>query len=429
MSRLHALGLLALVVGCGPNPPAPVKVRALIPNASGVFQPTEVVLSTVSNVTSLTGDIITFVGSTKIVLDSSDPLQANIVGMSDEQRYEVLVKNKGGDVRVHYVEQDGVLSPADFHSWNMVSTYYNFEKAYLYFNSLYDGVDPKDLRPFRVHYWSDAQLDSPDSQIDNMFYLSVIKSFVVSPFKNEQKIPLSMNIGAVGHEAAHRVFNAKALSNAGINPAIINWAGLPFNLLKSLDEGLADFHGYSVTCSEATNCRPDFLTLSFAESPDTSFRNVARLDACMDDSLRNSMESFTPYSWTHSSEMYKVGNIIAVTLYQAGNQAGKLQILQKALIKAYDDETAGNRGLRQLIEDSLSDSRLFTPERVANVIVAHVSDLDLRRRLCTELTSRLQLRCTSFPCTPGGGPNLMPACDGLTAGQDSTICPTITPQP
>ena len=41
--------------------------------------------------------------------------------MTDDQRYEVLVKDKGVDVRGHYIDRGGVLWPADFHTWQMVT--------------------------------------------------------------------------------------------------------------------------------------------------------------------------------------------------------------------------------------------------------------------------------------------------------------------
>ena len=85
--------------------------------------------------------------------------------------------------------------------------------------------------------WSQVELNSPPLT-DNTLYLSFIKSFVVAPFKTEQLIPLSMNIGVIGHETAHRVFNFKALSDEGIHPALGAWSLDAFNLLKSLDEGV-----------------------------------------------------------------------------------------------------------------------------------------------------------------------------------------------
>ena len=259
MSRLPLLGLLTFLTSCGPNPKAPVKVMALIPDEAGAFQTTQVELTTVSNVVALKGDVVVMIGGTRVVLDPNDPLQqlnGGIANMTDAQRYEVIVQEKGGDVRAHFVDKSGVLWPGDFHTWNMVTSYYNFERAYLYFNDIYDGVDPKEMRPLRVHYWSDVELNTTKPLTDNILFLSFIKSFVIVPFQTEQLIPLSMNIGVVGHEVAHRAFNFKALSDEGIHPALQSWSLDAFNLLKSLDEGLADFHGFSVTCNADSSQSP-----------------------------------------------------------------------------------------------------------------------------------------------------------------------------
>jgi hypothetical protein len=423
-----ALGLLALLCACGPATKAPQKVMALIPDEAGAFQTTQIELTTITDITALKGDVVTMVGSTRVILDANDPVQmlnGGIAMQTDAQRYETIVKDKGSDVRAHYVDKSGVLWPDDFHTWNMVTTYYNFERSYLYFNDIYDGIDPKELRPLRVHYWSEVQLNSPPVT-DNMLYLSFIKSFVVTPFQSEQMIPLSMNIGVVGHETAHRVFNFKALSDEGIHPALGTWSLEAFNLLKSLDEGLADFHGFSVTCGEAAGCRPNFLAISLADSRTVGFRNVGRQDACMDEPLRTAFQNFTQAQWIAAPELYKVGNLIAASLYQAGNKIGKLEILQKALIKAYDDESPTTPGLRQLITKNLNTPRNFTPEAVVDVIAAHVTDPELKKQVCQEFSTRMQLRCGAWPCTLDGLP-AMQNCPA-TARRDAAICRTL-PQP
>jgi hypothetical protein len=427
MSRLPLLGLLAAITACGPNPKAPVRVMALIPSEAGAFQTTEVQLTTVEDIVALKGSVVNFVGSTRVVVDPNDPLQGlngGLANQTDEQRYEVLVKDKGGDVRGHYVDRSGVLWPADFHTWNMVSAYYNYEKAYLYFNDIYPG-DAKELLPLRVHYWSDTELNGVKLQ-DNMLFLSFIKSFVIVPFANEQKIPLPMNIGVVGHEVAHKVFNHMALSGQGIHPALGTWSLEAFNLLKSLDEGLADFHGFSATCPEPAGCRPNFLEISISDSRTVGFRNVGRQDACMDEPLRTAFQNFSQSQWVTSPEMYKVGNLIASSLYQAGNKLGKLDVMQKALLLAYDDESAATPGLRQLISKNVNTPKNFTPEAVVDVIAAHVTDPDLKKQVCIEFSSRMQLRCGTWPCTVDGLQS-MPNCPS-TARRDSSICPLI-PQP
>jgi hypothetical protein len=401
---------------------------ALTPSESGAFQTTEVELTTVEDVVTLKGSVVNFVGSTRVVVDPNDPLQGlngGLANQSDAQRYEVLVKNKGGDVRAHYVDRSGVLWPADFHTWNMVSAYFNYERAYSYFNDIYPGGDAKEILPLRVHYWSDTQINGTTLS-DNMLFLSFIKSFVIVPFKNEQKIPLPMNIGVVAHEVAHKVFNFKALSDQGIHPALGAWSLEAFNLLKSLDEGLADFHGFSATCNEPAGCRPNFLEISISDPRTIGFRNVGRTDACMDANLRTSFQNLSQSQWVLSNEMYQVGNLIAASLYQAGNKLGKLDVLQKAVLLSYDDESPTTPGLRQLISKNLNTPKNFTPEAVVDVFAAHITDPDLKKQVCTEFSSRLQLRCGTWPCTVDGIA-AMRNCPS-TARRDNAICQPI-PQP
>lgn len=420
MSRSLLPGLLLALAACGLNPPAPVRVMALVPDQAGAFQTTEVQLATVANATTLKGDVVEFVGAARVVLDASDPLQNNIANMTDAQRYEVIVRDPGTDVRAHYIDRGGVLWPADFHTWQMVSLYYNFEKSYSYFNEIYDGVDPKELRPMRVLYWSEVRLNSTEALTDNALFLSFIKSFTVVPFQREQLIPLALNIGVIGHEVAHRVFNFKVLEDKGIHPALSSWNQKPFNLLKSLDEGLADFHGFSVTCPEAAGCRPNFLAVSLSDERTVRNRNVGRTDACMDGPTRTAFEQFAPGQWVTSQEMYRVGNLIAASMYQAGNKLGKIDVMQKSLLLAYDDESNVTPGFRQLLSRNLNTPQFFTLEAVGNAIAGHISDPELKRTFCTEYVTRLQTTCGTFPCPE------LPACPSTSRREN--FCPLL-PQP
>lgn len=436
MSRpLSLLCALAALSACGPDPAAPAKVMAIIPDETGTYVTHEVELTTVDNITTLKGNVVSFIGGARVVLDDTDPTQqinGGLQNLSDDQRYEILVRVKGGDVRGHYVDRSGTLWPTDFHTWNMVSTFYNFERAYDYYNFIYDGVDPEELRDQRVMYWVDLHLNSSQPVIDNALYLSFIKSFVVTPFQNDQLVPLPMNLGVIGHEMAHRVFNFRALGNEGLHPALSTWALEPFNWLRSMDEGLADFHGYAATCGTAESpqlagCRPNFLADSIDDQRVVGFRNVGRTDACMDESLLTGLNNTTQAEWLASPNLYKVGNLLAAALYQAGNKTGKLEVLEKALVVMLDDESATTPGLRQLIEANQGDASLatknFTPEAVVDIIAAHITDPELQKAWCSEASTRLQLKCGAWPCTINGDP-AMPHCPS-TAVRDTSICPLI----
>ncbi|MEW5740578.1 MAG: hypothetical protein AB1938_16740 [Myxococcota bacterium] len=419
MKRL-LLAPLAALLACGPTPVPPVQVMALVPNETGAYATVQVELKTASNLSNLKGSVAELMGGNRVVVDANDPLQSSLPSLTDEQRYEVIVKDKGADVRGNYIERAGVYWPGDFHTWNMVSAYYNFERSYEYFVGIYDGVEPTELQRMKVMYWANVRLNTAEPITDNALYLSFIKSFVIVPFQTQKLVPLAMNIGVIGHEVAHRSFNFRVLADAGISPALTTWNGQAFNLLKSIDEGFADFHGFGVTCGEAAGCRPNYLAASLSDQAIVDMRNVARTDACMDENTRNAFNNDSPDQWVRSSNMYKVGNLWAAAMYQAGNKVGNIGLMQKSLFLAYNDASSTTPGLSQLVNSNINTQQAFTPEAVANTIVAHVSDPQLKKELCNEFSTRLQLKCGAFPCPE------MPACPATSARQN--FCPTL-PQP
>jgi hypothetical protein len=403
---LFVLLALTASLSCGPNPPAPVKVMAIIPTETGAYETREVQLQTITSLSNLKGSVAELVGAARIVVEDSDPLQRNLPGLTDDQRFEVLVRDRGTDVRGNYLDRAGTLWPSDFHTWNMTTTYFNFENAFLYFQDvLPPTAPPNELQRMRVFYWPEVRLNSATPLADNALYLSFIKSFVVAPFEKEQRIPMGMNLGVVGHEVAHRVWNKRVFDDQGIHPVLTNadFRGEPFNLIKSLDEGLADLHGYAATCRSLARCRTEYLSLSIADEAYAKQRDVARNDACVDEGLRNALKGFSQDQWVRSREMYLYGNVWAVSLFQAGvRNGGELGVnsIIKDLLTAYDDETddSNGTGLKQLVNRNLNAPMAFSPEVVTGIIARHISNVEMRRAFCGEAINRLQLVCQSADC-------------------------------
>jgi hypothetical protein len=403
-----AMAVLALLA-CGPGSKAPVAVMALLPDQTGRTLPTLVQLTTVTDVVALQGAVVSFLGGVEVRLDSADPLQA--AARTDAQRYQAAVKNVGMNVDAAYLVQDGVLWPSDFHTWEMVTAYVNFERAYASFVDVYAGTDPAELRGQRVLYWADVSIDGVGPLVDNTLYLAPLKSFVVLPPQAFQRLPMSMNLGVVGHEVAHRSFNFRALADQGIAPALATWNGPAFNLLKSIDEGFADFHGYGLTCLQSAGCQPAFLAASLPDGDRrVAARDLSRPGACLDASLRTAFRTFSRDQWIAADELYQVGSLWAAALYQAGNKAGNVGALRRALVAAYDDEQVARPGLRQLISRNLNSQDQFTPEAVAEALLSHLTDPELKRLTCGELLTRLQL-----DCVPGGLCPLIPSCPASAA--------------
>ena len=232
MRFLRVCGAVLLVAACAPNPAAPVKVMAIVPSLTGAYETRQIELTTITSITRLQGSVVKLVGGVVVEINSADPQQ--MAARTEEEYAKVLEKNGGADVRANFIDKSGVLWPADFHSWNMVTTYFNYEQSFNYFQKIYDGKPTDELLGARVFYWADfTNLDSgSDAKIkDNALWFPPVHAFLLVPFDKLQKVPFALNIGVIGHEYAHLVFNLKTFGGAG-NPAPLqSWTLRPFNLL------------------------------------------------------------------------------------------------------------------------------------------------------------------------------------------------------
>lgn len=401
---LWMVALAVTLAACGPNPQQPVKVMALVAKTQTGYQPEQVELTSLKDVVAMKGDVASFIGGARIVINPQDPLLAG--DLSDDQFKAAVLKDKGSDVHASYIEKDGVLWPADFHTWNMVTTYFNFEKAFGYFKA--SGVPSTELGTASVYYFpsfivSDA---SPDPQKDNAIWASPVTGFLILPFDKLQKVPLPMNGGIIAHEYSHRVFNQRVFKGRGQPEPYVRWIGsgvsAGINLLKALDEGLADYHAYGATCL-SSGCNPRFLADAVPQDI-ADARDLAKPDRCLSTAQRNQLESQSAGDFTGAGMEYRVGTVLASALYQAGEISGQRQDLQRAVLAAYADVTASKPGFAELVTSNLDTPQNFQLESVAEAIASHIDDATgLRKEVCRQLVTRLKLNVDS-PIAP------MPSC-------------------
>lgn len=414
-----------VATGCAPQTKSPAQVMALIFGNQGAYEVRQVELKTVTDIVSLDGPILNLLGGARIVVDPADPLlQSNGGNLSDEQLGEIFVKSKGMPPRASYVEKDRVLWPTDFHTWNMVTTVYNFEKAFDYFQTLYDGKPTDELLGSKVYYFPTfILLEAGNNPMqDNALFFSPVQGFAVLPFDKLQQTPLSINLGVVGHEFSHRVFNRKVYEGRAIPDPLQKWLGIgssstpAVNLLKAIDEGLADFHAQGINCNTEFGCNTRWLSHSVSESV-TDTRDIAQKNKCMTLELRNALATLPASQFTGQGLEYKLGTVLAASLYQAGEKTRKMQVLQKAVVRAYSDVAPATPGLAQVIQGNLETPGNFTLAKVADTILAHITDPALKAATCGEFLDRLQLNCSSLPCAE------LPACPSNTV--KGTSCPTL----
>jgi hypothetical protein len=413
--KLTAAAALAMLASCAPETQAPVKVRALVRSSNGAYEPQEVELKTVTNIVSLEGKVARLVGGASIRVDSNDPeLQA---ATTEEAVGKALLKKEGRPVAASYItDAQGVLWPADFHTWNLVTTYYNFERAWDYFRTT-TGVREEELPQTTAYYFAEfVQADlSADPQRDNAIFFSPTKSFLVLPFEEVQTAPLSINASILTHEYAHLVFNRRVYGGSALPQVIQAWSlaggqstpGL--NVLKSMDEGLADFHAYVASCETRFGCNTRILATSFEGGP-VDDRDLTNPRNCMTQELYQQLQvtNFTAFS----GREYQVGTMIATALFKSAANQAERQVLARAVADAYSDTNVAKPGLAQLTRNYLGEQSNFTLGRAVRAIVQHLpaGAEPLRNKLCSQLATHLRIPIPELTggledCPPSTNPN------------------------
>lgn len=395
--------VLAALVACAPNPAPPVQVMALVEKGPNTYQPSQVQLELVTDVVSLSGPLGSVLGNARLVLDGNDPLWTNAT--TDEGRIAAITKQPGNPVHVSYVDKGGVLWPADFHSWNLVSAWFNLEQAYRYWQGV--GVPGAEMQGLTLHYFPDFSIPAGTGRVnpetDNAFFFSPLQAFVVLPFEGLQTVPLALNAGVMAHEFSHRVFNRRVYDGASLPAPLVTWpvggASAGANLLKAADEGFADYHAYGASCLGPGGCNPNFLSASLP-STYADPRDFSRADRCLSSAQREALEAMTFEAYNASGGPYVVGTVLAAALYQAGEKSGQRQDIQRALLAAYANGVPDKPGLKETIVSLANRGNLLRLETLAGVLASQVEDSQTRKLLCSELLGRLKLRLLDVPQCP-----------------------------
>lgn len=398
VSVRRASVLLALAVaGCGAPESGPVRVMALVPSASGSYEPRAVELNTITSLATMTGDVAQFlVGARNITPDlkSLTPDQRLALVNSLEERLKLFLPRRGHQAQPSFLKRDGVYWPTDFDSWGMSSAYYGLERTAAYFKTLVD--DLPEFHHLTVYYSAEVYdgeppFFPPDGETlgspNNAAYFPAVDAIIMTPTTSSSNLPTAENIAVLAHEASHRVFNYRAFAQLWVYPYRTIRT---FNIGLGLDEGLADFHAVGVTCLEQGGCRPGYMQ-ELNPSELSRQRDLARLDTCMTSALLERIRS------DGLMNPYVTGSLFAASLYQTGTKTGRLHDIQRAVMASYDDDSV-TPGLRQLIFKAVTDPAAFDEYAVVDSFAAHIPDHELRRAWCGEAADRLRLECSSFPC-------------------------------
>lgn len=403
-----ALALAGIGCGlsaCGPNKAPPVQMVIDVQTTSGKYEPKAVTFNTLTDVVAMKGRVAELIGGARIVISDSDPQRQNDTGpLTDEQLANILLKNKGLPVSASYVEKDGVLWPADFHTWNMASAYYNFEKAFEFFQGL--GIPQDEMTTATVYYFPEYIDGSNGTSpvVTNALFYSPVQAFLLLPYDpvvaQQEGVPLAMNFGIVAHEYSHRIFNKRVYDGQGLPAPLSNWDGAPANILKAVDEGLADWNGWGATCTSLFGCNTRFLEASLGSAA-ADARDMQRNDKCLTSGLVAQVSSYTTPQFTQAGLHYQLGTILASSLWHAAQTTEQLGVIQRAVLASYNDPTL-TEGFEQRIQENINTPENFTLPVVLRSILQHSQGSSaVVGALCGEFQDRFKLTSADLPeCQP-----------------------------
>ena len=406
-----ALAAAALAASCAPEP-GPVKVAVLAWDAEADAYGLEVVeIVTLDDVPAMQGDAATPVGAAEIVVDLSQ-----FVGIPSEAEFrDAVIVDAGASVEAQFLEQDGVLWPQDFHSLNLATAYYNFERARLY--ALGRGMDPEGpTKGITFFYFPEFSIpdpgDEPEPLADNAAFFPLLRSFLLLPFDQLQEIPLPMNEGVIAHEYAHAIFNAEVHGGSWLPDYVLSWpASSPgAAILGTLEEGYAD--AWAVGVSGDPRFARHSLGAFVGDTRDVDVFSPNRhcySQAQFEDELQAAAiggEERAQAYWLQ--RQYQLGSVFAAALYRAGARDGtSYDRVMDALFRSY--ASVGTLSLRDRVAADPDGSALDDLAIPVLALLAGAGVDDAARvALCEVMMDRLAIP----PARLGG------ACDGVTALDD-----------
>ena len=160
----------------------------------------------------------------------------------------------------------------DFNSLLALSAFSGIQRVWSWYVDQIGDVSAATQEKGYVVFYGDVVpsrfLPLPMVQMDNAVYLAGVDVWMVFPVGNQEGVPYAMNHGVLAHEFHHRIFfqsvwavhafeRWKSILNSEADISASEQRSL--NLLRALDEGLADINAIGFTRNVAF-MDPSFLT-------------------------------------------------------------------------------------------------------------------------------------------------------------------------
>jgi hypothetical protein len=358
-------------------------VLRLDPQA-GAYRPVKGVLRSLRKLRTMEGTAGHMLSGAELVLDLPALAQKNPATLEE---FETAVYRKRGEpVDLAYFLIDGIVHPEDFHGVNLLTTYFNLERAQAWFaDSEEDYVDVPILYFPRL---KESERGSLVERTDNALWIPGLRALAILPFKESEELPQGINAGVVGHEFTHAIFTTKvfpedtgptwlqrrALEDPAKFARAMNWT-------RIFDEALADAFGAFISAD------PQFMRRSVSAVAEDR-RLDPDLPRCLTRELKAAADTADPADF----DPYPVAAILSTVAWGGlgSNNALREQSYARSLVAGMTELglTLEARRERATLDD-------FAEALAKNIVE------DLRPRFCGLLLDRLALTAADVPSCAG----------------------------
>jgi hypothetical protein len=303
--------VLAALAGCG----QPTTVRIIDEvSPDGTFGTTDVELTTLDDLDTMTGEVAVILGEPRIAVTDTPPAEDR------GQNRDDYIHDRG-HVSTRWARAGDVAVATDLDTLVIFTLYAHVERAVAHFEEV--GVDWTSYGPdgsggqMPVAYSPDLGGGSNSHMVDNAAFLGSLDMLAFFPNRDLEEVPLAMNPGVVAHEYSHRVFYYEMWEGREYGPETVAM----LYMLRSINEGLADFFGTMVTGD------PRFMAHSFTgrTGPNREVSAVRTATAAWVEGVEN-MHDLSEFQ-----NPYELGTVLATFLYRVCERLDRMTVERAVL--------------------------------------------------------------------------------------------------
>lgn len=233
---------IALLVSCSKEsiPEGPVNAHILFSN-DGNYQLGVVKIDSFMQAEYLVGANVEIRGGASVEISEE------LSGVFYSEDPDRIYASRGSKIKLDYDFKDDTIYPSDYTSMSLLAMFYNFEKTFAFWQNNYDlSVDEFGYTTIQndpVLKASDNNNEIQSTMRTNAAFIGGIRDLWFFKESEFEKVPFKLNRGVMAHEFFHSVFDLYFFKPSNSDRLL----GRAENVIRSINEGLADFFAYIVT--------------------------------------------------------------------------------------------------------------------------------------------------------------------------------------